>query len=89
MFRCILAFVAGVNAIYALPSLWPPAAIVVAGVFAALAFRHLPAVAAVLAGFAYAQGFAAHGLAAAWPCTRDKEVAEIIGRVAEPPPRAR
>ena len=85
MSPCILAFIAGAIVIHALPSLWPPAAIAVVGLLAALAFRRLPAVAAALAGFAFAQAFAAHELDAAWPCSRDKEAADIVGRVAEPP----
>ncbi len=84
MFRCILAFCAGVLAVLPLPSLWPRAAIAAAAILAALAGRRLPAVAAALAGFAMAQAIAAHGLAYGWPCEHDKETAEIAGRVAEP-----
>lgn len=85
MLRCILAFTAGALAPCILPSLWPASALAAAGALAVLAVRRAPAVAAALAGFAWAQAFAAHELALAWPCARDREVAEIEGRIAEPP----
>lgn len=85
MFRCILAFTAGALALYALPALWPVPVLVAAGGLAAIAGRRAPAAAAALAAFAWAQAFATHERAAAWPCARDRETAEIEGRVAEPP----
>jgi competence protein ComEC len=81
----IFAFAAGVLALHALPVLWSPAAIAAAGGLAVVCARRLPAVSLALAGFAFAQGIASRELDAAWPCARDREAAEIVGRVAEPP----
>jgi competence protein ComEC len=84
MFRCILAYCAGALALHALPALWPRVALGGMAILVALAGRRLPAVAAALAGFAMAQAMAGHELAAGWPCGRDKEAVEVVGRVAEP-----
>lgn len=85
MFRIALAFCAGAAALHALPLLPPAGAWVVPLLAAALAARRAPALAAGLAGFAWALAFAGQALASAWPCTRDREPASLVGVVAGPP----
>ena len=85
MFRIALAFCAGAAALHALPLL-PPAGVWVALLFAAaLAAHRAPALAAGLAGFAWALAFAGQALDSAWPCSRDRETARLVGVVAGPP----
>ncbi len=82
MLRSALAFAAGAAAIHALPVPWPPAAAAVPAVVAACALRRAPALAACLAGCAWALHSASIALAGAWPCARDREAVELDGRIA-------
>jgi competence protein ComEC len=85
MFRIALAFCAGSAALHALAAPWPPAAAAVPGLAALWTAWRAPAIAAALAGFASALVAASLALGAGWPCARDRELVELVGRVASPP----
>ena len=84
MFRIALAFCAGAAAVHALPALWPAAVVLSIVCAAALAARRSPAIAAILAGFAWTHFLASLWLAQGWPCARDREEIELVGRVSAP-----
>ena len=84
MFRISLAFCGGAAAVHALPALWPAAVVLALGSAAILAARRFPAAAAMLAGFAWTHFLASLWLAQGWPCARDREEVELVGRVSTP-----
>ncbi len=84
MFPAALAFCAGAAALFALPALLPAAALWVPAFAAVLSIRRRPAVAAFAAGFVWTHLLAAHWLAAAWPCARDREELVLTGLVSAP-----
>jgi competence protein ComEC len=85
MFRIALAFCAGAAALHVLAAPWPPAAVAVPALAALWTARRAPAAAAALAGFASALLAASLALGSGWPCARDRELVELVGRVASPP----
>jgi competence protein ComEC len=84
MFGIALAFCAGAAALHALPALWPPAAAMAIAAAAASLLRGAPALAAGFAGFAWALWIASLALASDWPCERDREQLELVGRILAP-----
>ena len=79
-----LAFCAGAAAIHLLPSVGAAAVALVPAVVAACLIRRRPVLAACVAGCAVGLHGAAATMGAAWPCTRDREVVVLEGRVAGP-----
>jgi competence protein ComEC len=84
MIRFALAFCAGAAAVHVLPALWRGELIAAVAVLGVLAARRWPLAAAMLAGFAWTQLLAALWLASAWPCSHDREVVALTGRVSAP-----
>jgi competence protein ComEC len=84
MFRIALAFCAGAAALHALPALWPPAAAMAIAAAAAVLLRRAPALAAGLAGFAWALWIAWLAVESGWPCNRDREQVALDGIVRAP-----
>lgn len=85
MLRWAIAFLAGAGGVHVLPHLGP-AWLPVAPATAALLFaRRWPVLAAACAGLAWSHALATTWTEAAWPCTRDREVVTVEGRVAAPP----
>ncbi len=84
MFQIALAFCAGAAVVHALPALWPVAAAIVPASAAVLVARRHPVVAAALVGFAWTHCLAFLWLADGWPCARDREEVELVGRVSAP-----
>lgn len=79
-----LAFCAGAALVHALPALLPPVALTAPAVASLLLLRRRPLAATLLAGFLWTHVGAAHRLAGAWPCERDREEVVLAGRVAAP-----
>ncbi len=84
MLRSAIAFCSGAAVVHVLPAPWPPAVTAALAVGAACSFRRAPALAAGLAGCAWALCSLSTALAGAWPCARDREVVELTGRIAAP-----
>jgi competence protein ComEC len=84
MFRIALAFCAGAAAVHALPALLPAGAVFVPAIAAVFAVKRSPVVAAALAGFAWTHCLAFLWVADSWPCARDREEVELVGRVSAP-----
>ncbi len=84
MFRIAVTFCGGAAAVHALPALWPATVVLALGCSAVIAARRFPATAAMLAGFAWTHFLASLWLAQGWPCARDREEIELVGRVPAP-----
>jgi len=84
MLRSALAFCFGAAAIHVLPAPWPSAVAAIPAIAAARALRRAPALAASLAGCAWALHAVSTALAGSWSCTRDGETVELVGRVSAP-----
>ncbi len=84
MLRSALAFCLGAAAIHVLPAPWPPAVAAVPAIAAAWVLRRAPALAACLAGCAWALHSVSNALVGSWPCARDGQTVELDGRVSAP-----
>ncbi len=80
----VLAFCAGAGCVHFIPALPVPGSLL--AVFAAgmLLLRRLPALAALLSGFAWTAAGAHRTIADDWPCARDREIVELHGVVSAP-----
>jgi competence protein ComEC len=86
MLLAAIAFVAGAGLVFGLPQL--PSGLILAAVAGAAAFAAAAgwrAVAWLATGFALASAQAHLALAEDWPCRRDREQVDIVGRVSSPP----
>ncbi len=84
VFQIAVAFCSGAAALQLLPALWPAPALVGAVLAAGSWIRRFPLLLVFAGGFAWSHLPASAGLAAAWPCERDREELELTGRVAAP-----
>jgi competence protein ComEC len=80
----ILAFCAGAAGALALPALPSSGPLWSMAACGLLLLRRAPAVAALSLGFAWTSFGASQALQGDWPCARDRDLTEIVGRVAGP-----
>ncbi|MFZ2509233.1 MAG: ComEC/Rec2 family competence protein, partial [Steroidobacteraceae bacterium] len=80
----VLAFCAGAGCVHFLPTLPGPGSLLAVVSAALLSLRRLPALAALLLGFAWTAAGAHRTIADDWPCARDREIVELDGVVTGP-----
>ena len=80
----VLAFVAGAAAVQFLPVLPAQAGLLPITVAGLLAWPRWPALAALIFGFAWTAFGARQIVADDWPCSRDREVVDLVGVVTAP-----
>ncbi|HLG53099.1 MAG TPA: DNA internalization-related competence protein ComEC/Rec2 [Steroidobacteraceae bacterium] len=81
----VLAFCVGAASVQLLPTLPPPAVLLLPATAALLVWRRHAVIAALVAGFVWTVLTAAARLSGDWPCARDRERIDLTGVVAAPP----